>query len=221
MSRDLPVYIDEPVLSAFGTMLFPGDPDKAEAFVALRLVKAAETGPGILTEYRATGRDLEEQRRRRYDRAIGSPNRPSEKEVGDAASAGSHVGELVKVLWILAEHHRPRASVAMATKIVDQHLWSNQRGASRGSATLRLKRFAPVAHLWGALIYRKNDLKLSSVTDLCWLSAYATFILGRLRAWRSHLEHYRGGESTARTIRTSPKRANDFLVEWGRYLQLA
>jgi hypothetical protein len=31
----------------------------------------------------------------------------------------------------------------------------------------------------------------------------------------------RSSESTARTIRTSPKRANDFLVEWGRYLQLA
>lgn len=195
--RELPAYYDDPVLSCWGTMLFPNDAARAEAYVAVRLFRATAGRPGILTEYREAGHDWSGDRRRRQERMAGQ-NDFCDDDVDSAAYAGSHVGELVKLLWAMicedTDNGGISASWKRAIAEVDAH--PSTVNTAHSTATDRLAEFSPVLHLWGAHAFRRqyqgrDFCAFKDLSDFRQFVGEAGCLLHVLRKWAEELPHWR------------------------------
>lgn len=187
--RPLPVYFQEPFLSALGTMMFPEEPEKAEALVALRLSRSTDSGPGVLTTFEDDGGEWPPSMIRRHRRILGS-NGLTEAEIGRAWDDGLSVGKVAEVLLAMIEHHPDRAAWAAAAKIVAAS--PGVRQTSPQTFLNKRRELASTVHLWTAWSLR--DGKIDGREDFDAFIMESEFVLGRFENWTSTLRDERRAE---------------------------
>jgi hypothetical protein len=147
----LPLDHPEPFAATLGVMLYPAmdeeDPPKARAFAAQVLAEPVrrlrEAGPHL--SYDALARIVMDAGQRLTD-------------LGKRWWGGSAVGEVFKILLILAHTHPTLASWDNAIEYAEMIAARDKVKGSRANLWKARKRFLSVAHLWGAWSIRERRI---------------------------------------------------------------
>jgi hypothetical protein len=170
----LPVDHPQPLYATIGVMLYPTtdelDPPKARAFAAHRfanLIRHLDEA-GFSPSYEDLLRVVLDQ--------------GETPDIADRWWGGASIGEVFKVLLILAETEAGLASWNNAIKYVELFAERNKVKGRRANLWEARRRFLSVAHLWGAWSFRERRFVRPEAD---WYSEFQLFLTQAedLRVW--------------------------------------
>jgi hypothetical protein len=173
----LPLHHPEPFTATLGVMLYPAmdeeDPHKARAFAAQRLL------PGPIPLFLEASQTLSQEDLVRIMR----DSAPLLTDLDKRWWGGSAIGEVFKVLLILAHTHPALASWNNAIEYAEMIAVRDKVKGARSDLWKARKRFLSVAHLWGAWSIRER--RIDGVTAFQSFLAQAEDLRLWGQTWRS------------------------------------
>lgn len=196
----LPLDQEEPFAATLGVMLYPDEPQKAEAYAKWFLSRAIQ-------KEIADGHKVAFETIRKFADA----DLPCKRDVDLRLRMGFAVGNLLKVAFAIWGTDKRLVSWRNAQKIVANETGNSESKAGMKSLEAWRLRFMPVAHLWGAFELRGRIIVPPGITDFDGNLEFLYFLAEAecLRAWGQSFVAPR-----AKAVPLLPKRMWRTPIDW-------